>query len=68
VKILEKSLKRLEVYLANFNASGPGTPVSFSVGSATAYNDGDLETCIKQADMLMYSDKAQKKSIPHGQA
>jgi diguanylate cyclase (GGDEF)-like protein/PAS domain S-box-containing protein len=68
VKILEKSLKRLEVYLANFNASGPGTPVSFSVGATTAHNDEELETCIKQADMLMYRDKAQKKSLQQGQA
>jgi len=68
VKILEKSLKRLEVYLANFNASGPGTPVSFSVGATTAHNDEELEMCIKQADMLMYRDKAQKKSLQQGQA
>jgi len=60
---LDQSLRRLKVYLTNFNASSPDTPVSFSVGSATAHSSDDLENCIKQADMVMYLEKAKMKAL-----
>jgi diguanylate cyclase (GGDEF)-like protein len=60
-KILQHSLARLRVYLTNFNASSPDTPVSCSIGVSTARSGDELEACIKQADMLMYCDKVQRK-------
>jgi diguanylate cyclase (GGDEF)-like protein/PAS domain S-box-containing protein len=63
---LEQSLRRMKVYLENFNASGPDRAVSFSVGAATAHNGEELETCIKHADMVMYLEKAKRKALKAG--
>jgi len=60
-KTLQHSFARLRVYLTNFNASGPDMPVSCSIGVSTAHSGDELEASIKQADMLMYQDKALKK-------
>lgn len=60
---LEQLLKRLRVYLTNFNASGPERPVSFSFGSATAINPEELDECIKQADMTMYLEKSRSRAM-----
>ncbi len=60
---LEQSLNRMKVYKANFNASSPDVSVSFSTGSATAHTSEDLENCIKQADLVMYLEKAKLKAL-----
>jgi diguanylate cyclase (GGDEF)-like protein len=60
---LEQSLNRMKVYKANFNASSPDVSVSFSAGAATAHTSEDLENCIKQADMVMYLEKAKLKAL-----
>jgi diguanylate cyclase (GGDEF)-like protein len=61
--VLDQTLRRLSVYLENFNASGPEIPVSFSVGAATATSAEKIQECMKQADLLMYRDKALKKGL-----
>jgi diguanylate cyclase (GGDEF)-like protein/PAS domain S-box-containing protein len=66
--VLEQSLRRLRVYLSNFNASNPEWPVSFSIGSSTAHSGEELEGCIKQADMAMYLEKARTKAVQDSQA
>ncbi len=60
---LDHSLKRLKVYMENFNASDPAVPVSLSAGAATALNGEEIDACIKLADMQMYRDKYLKKSL-----
>ncbi len=65
--VLEQSLRRLRVYLSNFNASSPERPVSFSIGASTAHSGEELDECIKQADMAMYLEKARMKAVQGSQ-
>jgi len=52
---------RLQEQLGLVNAEG-GLAVSFSVGAVVAHVIGDLETAIREADRLMYIDKAARKA------
>jgi diguanylate cyclase (GGDEF)-like protein/PAS domain S-box-containing protein len=61
--VLNHTLNRLKVHLENYNASDPEMPVSFSVGAAIALSGDEIEGSLKQADMLMYRDKALKKAL-----
>ncbi len=61
--VLDQTLRRLTVHLENFNATVSDIPVSFSVGAATASSGDKIQDCMKQADLLMYRDKALKKGL-----
>jgi diguanylate cyclase (GGDEF)-like protein len=59
--ICAQAVDRLRANLEKFNGRSDN-PVSLSLGAATTYFVDKLQDCIKEADILMYKEKAALKA------
>ena len=60
---VEESVHRLLDQVQTSNQRGRKSPLSISVGFATALSRSELEAAVQQADMRMYENKRRKKAL-----